>query len=177
MTEHQSQEFAPHPAVDLTDQNMMFLVLEELGIASIQNFWLQAHEPEHEDAARIQEQALEFLDDLTEMLANPGDGERVVDNGWTGDKLCDFLRAHLPSALNVGPLEGNNTDVARFALEAYVADIKLLTDMDEQEQMMGRKLDPKIYIDFMKAWSGIFSGKDTTLELPMALNLYKARHR
>ena len=33
-------EFAPHAAIDLRDQNSMFLALEELGIACMQDAWI-----------------------------------------------------------------------------------------------------------------------------------------
>ena len=35
-------EFAPHAAIDLRDQNSMFLALEELGIACMQDAWIRS---------------------------------------------------------------------------------------------------------------------------------------
>ena len=36
-------EFAPHAAIDLRDQNSMFLALEELGIACMQDAWIRSN--------------------------------------------------------------------------------------------------------------------------------------
>lgn len=38
-------EFAPHAAIDLRDQNSMFLALEELGIACMQDAWIRSNDP------------------------------------------------------------------------------------------------------------------------------------
>ena len=50
-------EFAPHAAIDLRDQNSMFLALEELGIACMQDAWIRSNDPGHKDAAAVHEQA------------------------------------------------------------------------------------------------------------------------
>ena len=46
-------EFAPHAAIDLRDQNSMFLALEELGIACMQDAWIRSNDPGHKDAAAV----------------------------------------------------------------------------------------------------------------------------
>ena len=50
-----TEEFAPHPAIDLMNQDNVFLALEELGIAHMQHCWILANAPEHEDAAAVAE--------------------------------------------------------------------------------------------------------------------------
>ena len=51
-------QYAPHVAIDLRDQNSVFLALEELGIAQIQDAWIQKNQPDHEDAKLVHEQAV-----------------------------------------------------------------------------------------------------------------------
>ena len=75
-------EFAPHAAIDLRDQNSMFLALEELGIACMQDAWIRSNDPGHKDAAAVHEQAEEFLADILMLLSTGGDESRIVQNGW-----------------------------------------------------------------------------------------------
>ena len=56
-------EIRPYGVVDLTDQSTMLLVLEELGIAHLQDEWLRTHTPEAPDAAQAAEQHEEFFED------------------------------------------------------------------------------------------------------------------
>ena len=39
--------------------------------------------------------------------------------------------------------------VIRLALSCYLKDLELLTARDAHEKMLGRKIEPKEYIDFM----------------------------
>ena len=74
-------EFAPHAAIDLRDQNSMFLALEELGIACMQDAWIRSNDPGHKDAAAVHEQAEEFLADILMLLSTGGDESRIVLGG------------------------------------------------------------------------------------------------
>ena len=85
-------EFAPHAAIDLRDQNSMFLALEELGIACMQDAWIRSNDPGHKDAAAVHEQAEEFLADILMLLSTGGDESRIVQNGWAGAELAKHLR-------------------------------------------------------------------------------------
>ena len=126
-------EFAPHAAIDLRDQNSMFLAL-----------------------------------------------------GWAGAELAKHLRASLRQELAAETaaqgLEGG-TDamsdevVIRLALSCYLKDLELLTARDAHEKMLGRKIEPKEYIDFMIGWSGVFSGAKPSLELPMAFMIFKGAQK
>ena len=151
-------EFAPHAAIDLRDQNSMFLALEELGIACMQDAWIRSNDPGHKDAAA----------------------------GWAGAELAKHLRASLRQELAAETaaqgLEGG-TDamsdevVIRLALSCYLKDLELLTARDAHEKMLGRKIEPKEYIDFMIGWSGVFSGAKPSLELPMAFMIFKGAQK
>ena len=166
-------EFAPHAAIDLRDQNSMFLALEELGIACMQDAWIRSNDPGHKDAAAVHEQAEEFLADILMLLSTGGDESRIVQNGWAGAELAKHLRASLRQELAAETaaqgLEGG-TDamsdevVIRLALSCYL-------------KMLGRKIEPKEYIDFMIGWSGVFSGAKPSLELPMAFMIFKGAQK
>ena len=67
--------------------------------------------------------------------------------------------------------------VIRLALSCYLKDLELLTARDAHEKMLGRKIEPKEYIDFMIGWSGVFSGAKPSLELPMAFMIFKGAHK
>lgn len=175
-------EFAPHVAIDLRDQNSMFLALEELGIAHMQDAWIRANDPTHKDAAAVHEQAEEFLTDILMLLTTGGDETRIVQNGWAGAALAAHLREALKLELRAAlDAVGRTDDVAtladdetvRLAIGAYLKDLELMTARDNHEKMMGRKIAPKEYIDFMIGWSGVFCGVKTTLELPMGFLIYK----
>ena len=43
--------------------------------------------------------------------------------------------------------------------------------------MLGRKIEPQEYVDFMIGWSGVFCGAKDVLELPMAFMIYKGAHK
>ena len=179
-------EFVPHAAIDLRDQNSMFLALEELGIAHMQDAWIRNNEPDHKDAAAVHEQAEEFLNDIAMLLSTGGDESRIVQNGWAGVELAKHLRASIKQELaaeaaaqgiEAGADEQSDEAVIRLALSCYLKDLEILTARDAHEKMMGRKVEPKEYIDFMIGWSGIFSGVKPSLELPMAFMVFKAAHR
>ncbi len=139
----------------------MFLVLEELGIAHMQDVWIRANAPEHEDAVAIRAQAEEFLADLKTLLSGKGEPSRIVANGWAGEALEAHLRAALGSSI---PGE----DVIGEALACYLKGLEKLTEADAKAKAAGGKLDPRLYIAFMAGWSGLFCGKKTALEIPEA---------
>lgn len=179
-------EFAPHEAIDLHDQNSMFLALEELGIAYMQDTWIRANEPTHKDAKAVHEQAEEFLADMKMILTTGADESRIVQNGWAGATLASHLRqaiamelkAELETLGRTDALETlSDEDTVALALNCYLKDLELMTARDTHEKMMGRKIEPKEYIDFMIGWSGVFSGKKTTLDLPMGFLIYKGSQR
>ncbi len=172
---HTPDEFKPMPALDFTDQSVMLMALEELGIATMQNVWMQTHNPEHEDAAAIAEQAGTFLLDLTTLLSQSADGVRAIDNGWTGPKLVAHVKAALATE-GLSQAEDDETTIAQ-ALALYIDDLKVLVAFDQHEKTMSRETDPKLYIDLMRAWSGIFSGHESSLERPLALTMFRATQR
>ena len=63
-----AKETQPHGPADLTDQSTVFLMLEELGIASMQRDWLEANAPESDDCKDAAEQAEEFFDDIANLF-------------------------------------------------------------------------------------------------------------
>lgn len=158
-------EFKPHDAVDLTDQSTMFLVLEELGIAHMQDAWLQANDPANADAAQVAEQAREFFADLCGILCGRAGPERVVANGWAGAKLAAHLRASAPAVTGA---EASDEEAVANALRAYLASLDKLTAREAAEKAAGRELSPKDYIDLMAAWSGLFCGLKSELQLDAA---------
>lgn len=169
------QEFTPHPTVDFKDQSMMLMALEELGIATMQNLYLQKNEPGHEDAPKIAAQAEEFLNDLAGLLSTKGDGERVLENDWTGPALVAHARAALKD--EVEGFNGEDRHDVLLVLKRYLADIETLTEMDAAEKMMGRELKPAVYMNLMSAWSGVLCGKKDALEYDTAFMIFRSRHR
>ena len=172
-------QYTPHVAIDLRDQNSMFLALEELGIAQMQDAWIQKNQPDHEDAQVVHEQAVEFMDDMVHLLAGHADESRVVASDWAGEKLAthvktslgdEIKRVHRGIDLDALDMEG----LIRAGLECYVSDLKLLTERDQLEKMMGREVPAQEYIDFMVGWSAIFAGTKTELELPQKFFIWKA---
>ena len=120
------------------------------------------------------------------LLSTGGDESRIVQNGWAGAELAKHLRASLRQELAAETaaqgLQGG-TDamsdevVIRLALSCYLKDLELLTARDAHEKMLGRKIEPKEYIDFMIGWSGVFSGAKPSLELPMAFMIFKGAQK
>lgn len=161
-------EFKPHDAIDLTNQDNVFLALEELGIAHMQHVWVRENAPEHEDAAAVEAQAHEFREDLEGLFLGAGGPERVVPNGWAGTRLANHLRTALADRLGFKALRDDRT-VVGAALEAYLSDIEALTRLDAVKKAEGGKLDPRLYINFMAAWSGVFCGSADALSLPAEL--------
>ena len=182
MTDQRDQAFAPHAAVDLTDQNSMLLALEELGIAHMQNIWVQEHDPNHKDADALAAQAEEFSSDMLELLSVGNDPTRVVQNGWAGAALARHLRTALAVELadfltkhgKTTPLEEiSDNEVIEYALERYLEDVELLTKRDTEEKNKGRKVPAQEYMGFMIAWSGVFSGHKDRLWLPKKFLAYR----
>lgn len=169
-------EFAPHAAVSLRDQSSMLLALEELGIAHMQDAWIRANEPAHPDAAAVHEQAEEFRADIMTILSGKAGEDRVVAEGWAGAALASHLRKALASEISrkgADAAQLSDEAVIGAALDCYLADLALLTERDTREQMMGRKVPAKEYMDFMVGWSGVMCGKADTLNLPQGFLLYK----
>ena len=103
-----------------------------------------------------------------------------------GAELAKHLRASLRQELAAETaaqgLEGgtdamSDEAVIRLALSCYLKDLELLTARDAHEKMLGRKIEPKEYIDFMIGWSGVFSGAKPSLELPMAFMIFKGAQK
>ena len=170
-------EFKPHDAVDLTNQDTVFLVLEELGIAHMQHVWLKTNAPDHEDAKAVEAQAEEFFEDPCAILAGRADPSRVVANGWAGAALAAHLRRALKTEIEaklalwangrtVDAIDDDTTIV--LALRCYLECIEKLTALDAAEKAAGRKLPAEDYIRVMAGWSGVFSGKNEALEIPDA---------
>ena len=83
-----NQEFAPALQPDFTNQDHVFIVLEELGIAYMQNAWIERNSPDHADAKAVKAQSEEFREDVVSLLTGKADKSRFVDNGWAGAKLA-----------------------------------------------------------------------------------------
>lgn len=164
-----NEEFAPALCVDFKNQDHVFLILEELGVAHMQFVWVRDHDPDHADAAEVQAQAREFFDDIVSLLSGEGDASRYVDNGWVGRALA----AHLASGLDLDT-ESSPREVVGRAVSMYLTDLETLMQHEAHEKMLGRQLAPKEYVDLMIAWSGLFCGKKETLELPVAFAVFKA---
>lgn len=156
-------EIRPYGVVDLTDQSTMLLVLEELGIAHLQDEWHRAAE-QHE----------EFFEDLCAILEGQAGPDRVEPNGWAGAKLASHLRAAMPEVLARALIEGGGSsdpsvrsdhDVVAAALRAFEASLSRLSAHQEKIKTEGAQADPAEYIQLMIGWSGVFSGKAEALKL------------
>ena len=165
-----NQEFAPALQPDFTNQDHVFIVLEELGIAYMQNAWIERNSPDHADAKAVKAQSEEFREDVVSLLTGKS---RFVDNGWAGAKLAAHLRKVFGE--EVGTAETADEEVIRRAVAMFQADLDVLMAHEEHEAMLGRKLEPKEYIDLMVAWSGVFSGVRDSLSLPTAFLIFKAQ--
>jgi hypothetical protein len=174
------QQFAPHDPVDFRNQNTMFLVLEEFGIACMQDDWIRKNDPQNKDAEAGHRQAKEFFDDLHSLLLD-GDIRRVIANGWTGVAIAAHLKKALAPELEEAlhsegsqqsVAELSDSDVIARALSLYRDDLRRFATLDAHEKAAGRKVPPKVYIDFMVAWSGVFSGKNASLVLPDMLTAF-----
>lgn len=86
-----AKETQPHGPADLTDQSTVFLMLEELGIASMQRDWLEANAPESDDCKDAAEQAEKFFDDIANLFLGQGGDDRVAPNGWAGSALTKIF--------------------------------------------------------------------------------------
>ena len=167
-------EIRPYGVVDLTDQSTMLLVLEELGIAHLQDEWLRTHTPEAPDAAQAAEQHEEFFEDLCAILEGQAGPDRVEPNGWAGAKLASHLRAAMPEVLARALIEGGGSsdpsvrsdhDVVAAPLRAFEASLSRLSAHQEKIKTEGAQADPAEYIQLMIGWSGVFSGKAEALKL------------
>ena len=162
-----AQETEPHGPVDLTDQSTVFLMLEELGIASMQRDWLEANAPESPDCRDAAEQAEEFFDDIAELFLGRGTPDRVLQNGWAGKSLAANAREALSAYFGAEHFEGMDDEtLVRRALAAYLESLKRLSKKQEEMAQAGAKMSPAEYIALMIAWSAMFSGERKTLELP-----------
>lgn len=168
MTMERDPNLAPPTIIDLENQDNVFLVLEELGIAHMQSMWIRRHAPEHEDAQAVHEQAAEFLEDLIGIFLGQAGADRVKPNTWAGARLASHL------AMALGLNAANDEAAIREALDRYLDDLNLLTAYEASEKAAGRTLPAKDYIDFMAGWSALFSGKANRLLLPMAFLVHKA---
>lgn len=164
-----SPEFKPHDPIDVTDQNTIFLVLEELGIAHMQHVWLSTHSPDHEDAEQVAGQAREFFIDLCAILGGHVGADRVKPNDWAGAALARHLRGAVPALIEKfaeKPVdEANDEETIASVLAAYLKSLDKLSEKQAQEAAAGREFGPKHYIDLMAAWSGLFCGLKDKLSL------------
>ncbi|MDO5531736.1 hypothetical protein [Sutterella sp.] len=162
-------EVAPSGPVDLTDQSTVFLVLEELGIAHMQNDWLAANAPGSDDAAAAAEQEKEFFEDLCDMLLGKSAPERVVQNDWAGERLVAHLCKGIPQVLQRDAIDPETADPRQIVvcvLREYEKTLTQLTTALEKRKAAGEEPSAAEYINFMVAWSGFLSGKAPTLSLP-----------
>ena len=161
-----AKETHPHGPADLTDQSTVFLMLEELGIASMQRDWLEANAPESDDCKDAAEQAEEFFDDIANLFLGQGGDDRVAPNGWAGSALTKNLREAVCAYAGHDVFENvDDETVVRRTLDAYLTSLKLLTQQQEELARSGTKMSPAEYITLMIAWSGVFSGSRKSLEL------------
>lgn len=161
-----AKETQPHGPADLTDQSTVFLMLEELGIASMQRDWLEANAPESDDCKDAPEQAEEFFDDIANLFLGQGGDDRVAPNGWAGSALTKNLREAVCAYAGHDVFENvDDETVVRRTLDAYLTSLKLLTQQQEELARSGTKMSPAEYITLMIAWSGVFSGSRKALEL------------
>lgn len=166
-------ELAPALQPDFTNHDNVFLVLEELGIAYMQNAWIERNSPDHADAPAVKAQADEFRADVQDLFTGRADKSRYIDNGWVGARLAAHLRKVF--AQDEVMASADDDAVIGRAIGLFLADLDVLMAHEQHEAMLGRKLEPKEYIDLMVAWSGVFSGQHDTLSLPMPFLIFKAR--
>ena len=168
-----NQEFAPALQPDFTTQDHVFIVLEELGIAYMQNAWVERNSPDHADAKAVKAQSEEFREDVVSLLTGRAEKSRYVDNGWVGAKLSQHLKKVFGD--EVGSADASDEEVIRRAVAMFQADLDVLMAHEAHEAALGRKLEPKEYIDLMVAWSGVFSGVRESLSLPTPFLIFKAQ--
>lgn len=168
-----NQEFAPALQPDFTNQDHVFIVLEELGIAYMQNAWVERNSPDHADAKAVKAQSDEFREDVVSLLTGKAEKSRYVDNGWVGAKLSQHLKKVFGD--EVGSADASDEEVIRRAVAMFLADLDVLMAHEAHEAALGRKLEPKEYIDLMVAWSGVFSGVRESLSLPTPFLIFKAQ--
>lgn len=174
MSQQDSQtQLAPALQPDFTNHDHVFLVLEELGIAYMQNAWIERNSPDHADAPAVKAQSEEFRSDVLALLTGRADKSRYVDNGWVGARLAAHLRKVFGA--EVGGEEVADETVIERAVALYLGDLDVLMAHEANELQRGRKLEPKEYIDLMVAWSGVLSGCRDTLALPTAFLIFKAQ--
>ena len=168
-----NQEFAPALQPDFTNQDHVFIVLEELGIAYMQNAWVERNSPDHADAKAGKAQSDEFREDVVSLLTGKAEKSRYVDNGWVGAKLSQHFKKVFGD--EVGSADASDEEVIRRAVAMFQADLDVLMAHEAHEAALGRKLEPKEYIDLMVAWSGVFSGVRESLSLPTPFLIFKAQ--
>ena len=97
-----AKETQPHGPADLTDQSTVFLMLEELGIASMQRDWLEANAPESDDCKDAAEQAEEFFENVDDEAVV----RRTLDAYLTSLKLLTEQQEELArSGTKMSPAE------------------------------------------------------------------------
>lgn len=157
----------PHEAIDLTDQNMIFLLLEELGVAHMQHAWVSEHEPKNPDLTALAAQAWEFFIDSCGILMGRAGADRVKPNDWAGARLADHLRSAIGAEVThfaqTPAEEASDEAVIASALTAYLKSLDKLTALQQAEAAAGREFGPKHYIDMMAVWSGVFAGTKSDL--------------
>ena len=167
-----TNETRPNGPVDLTDQSTMFLVLEELGITHMQDEWLRANAPGSPDLETAVEQHREFFEDLCGILNGEAGEDRVVANGWAGERLVAHLRSAVPDVLGKAlgeqgrGLEGaSGRDVLAAALRAFERSLSRLTAREATMKAAGGTMSAEEYIQLMAGWSALLCGLRATLEL------------
>lgn len=169
-----TNETRPNGPVDLTDQSTMFLILEELGITHMQDEWLHANAPGSPDLTVAEEQHREFFEDLCGILNGEAGEERVVANGWAGERLVAHLRAAVPDVLgkaleesgkDAGPEKAADREVLAAVLRAFERSLSRLTAREAAMKAAGKTMSAEEYIQLMAGWSALLCGLRTTLEL------------
>ena len=118
-------------------------------------------------------QSEEFREDVVSLLTGKAEKSRYVDNGWVGAKLAQHLKKVFGD--EVGSADASDEEVIRRAVAMFQADLDVLMAHEAHEAALGRKLEPKEYIDLMVAWSGVFSGVRESLSLPTPFLIFKAQ--
>ncbi len=172
---HADEDLPKYGPIDLRDQNAVFLVLEELGVAHLQRDYVLNKDPSHSDVPALQAQADEFFEDLTAILAGEAKTDRIIQNGWAGAALVAHLRRALADELAAvwhrfggeGEVDRiSDSTVVALALRIYLEMLSKLSADVEARTARGEKPSPKIYIDLMAGWSALVCGAADRLQVP-----------
>ena len=159
--------FALPALIDREDEENIFFVLEELGLAHLQSMWIKKHEPERSGAAAVHAQEVAFFGDLLTILSGEAQSRRVKPNTWAGDRLASHL------AVSLGLDGQTDKRIIREAMERFLDDLNLLTSYEQSVKAAGRVIPSKDYNDLMEGWSALFAGKANRLLTPLPLLLHK----